>query len=125
VWFDLSLQNQAAETFGGFGNMTVGQAEFLFGVERGIGVVQTKAALRNFADAAPFARDDLENLANQLLRRLVAFAAHGAGILVFNLGAAGFELLHHHQHALQNIQRLETGDDNRHVIFAARGGYSQ
>src|ERR1035438_1569864 len=55
VRFDLSLQNQAAETFGGFVNMMVGQAEFFFGVERGIGVVQTEAALRNFPDAAPLA----------------------------------------------------------------------
>jgi len=86
VRFDLSLQNQAAETLGGFVNMMVGQAEFFFGVERGVGVVQAEAALRNFADAAPLARHDLENLADKLLRRLVAFAAHGAGVLIFNLG---------------------------------------
>ena len=61
---DLSLQNQAAETFGGFVNMMVGQAELLFGIERGMGVVQAETALRNFADAAPFARHDLENLVN-------------------------------------------------------------
>ena len=68
VRFDLSLQNQATETFDGFGDVMVGQAEFLFGVERGVGVVQTKAALRDFADAAPLARHDLENLANEFLR---------------------------------------------------------
>ena len=93
---DLSLQNQAAETFGGFGNVMISQAEFLFGVERGVGVVQAKAALRNFADAAPLAGHDLENLANQFLRRPVAFALYGADVLIFNLGAAGFELLHDH-----------------------------
>ena len=39
------------------------------------------------------------------------------GVLVFHFRAAGFELLHRHQNALQNVQRLETGDDNRHAVF--------
>jgi len=66
VRFDLSLQNQAAEAFGRFINVMVGQIKFLFGIERGIGVVQAEAALGNFADAAPLARHDLENFVDKL-----------------------------------------------------------
>jgi hypothetical protein len=84
----------------------------------------TQAALRNFTDAAPFAGNDFENFLDQILRRLVAFAAHGAAVLVFHFGAAGFKLLHRHQHALQNVQRLEAGDDNRHAVFFRDGKYS-
>ena len=88
VRLDLPLQNQAAKAFDRFGNVMVSQAEFLLRIERGIGFSQTKAALRNFANTAPFARHDLENLPNQFLRRSVAFAAHRADILIFDLGAA-------------------------------------
>ncbi len=55
----------------------VGQAEFFRRVERRVFVAQAKAALRNFADAAPFARHDLKNLFDQFLRRLVALAPDG------------------------------------------------
>ena len=62
-----------------------------------------------------------KTFADQFLRRLIAFAADRAAVLVFHLGAAGFQLLHAHQHALQNVQRLKAGDDNRHVIFRREG----
>ena len=121
VRFDLPLQNQTTKALGGFVNVIFRHAEFLLGVECGVGLVQTEAALRDFTDAAPFARDDAEHLANQFLRGLVAFAAHRTRVLIFDLRPAGFQLLHNHQHALQNIQRLKAGHHNRHMVFCRDG----
>src|SRR5579859_5923361 len=95
-----SLQYQAADAFLRFLDMMFRHAEFFLGVEGRIRFVQAQAALRDFTDAAPFARDDAEHLTDQFLRRLVAFAAHRARILVFDFGPARFQLFHHHQHAL-------------------------
>ena len=43
-----------------------------------------------------------------------------AGVLVLDLGPARFELLDAHQHALQDVQRLEAGDHDRHVVLLRR-----
>src|ERR1035437_7256631 len=90
---DLPLQNKTAQTFGRFFDVMIREAKSFLRVERRVCLVQTQTALWNFAEAAPFARHDLENFAHQLLRRLITLAPHRAAILIFHLGAAGFELL--------------------------------
>ena len=80
--------------------MPVGEAVFFLRVKRRVGISQAESALRNLADAAPFAGNDLENFFDQILRRLVAFAADSTAVLVFHLCPARFKLLHDHQDAL-------------------------
>ena len=43
---------------------------------------------------------------------------------ISHLGAARFELFDAHRHALKDVQRLETGHDDRHAVFLAIGSYS-
>ncbi len=54
--------------------------------------------------------------------RAVALGPNAAGVLVLDLVPALFQLLHAMQHALQNIDRLETGDDDRHAVLLRRSG---
>ena len=81
--------------------------------------------LRDLADAAPRARHHLEHLGDQRLRGPVALLADHARVLVLDLGAALLELLHAQVDALQDVERLEAGDDDRHAgSCAAIGRYS-
>ena len=47
----------------------------------------------------------------------IALRADGPRVLVLDLGPACFELLDAQQHALEDIQRFETGDHDRHVVL--------
>ena len=76
-----------ADAEGRFGNAAIPQAKFLFGVERRVSRTQTQPARRDFPDTPPLARHDAENFAHELLRRLIAFAAHGTRVLIFHLRA--------------------------------------
>src|SRR5579871_649070 len=76
---------------------------------------QSVAALRDRANAAPFAVTHLEDILDQLFRRRVALLSDDPAVLVLHLGPAGFELLHATQDALEHIDRLEAGDDDRHL----------
>ena len=63
VGLDLALQDQAAEAFGRFFDAQAGHAELALGIEGRVGVAQAQAALRDLADAPPFAGGDLEDFA--------------------------------------------------------------
>src|SRR5579885_2744036 len=82
--FFQTLQNQAGKTLHRFLHAPIRQAEFFLRVEGGEFVAQTQPALWNFAQAAPLARNDLENSSDQGLRRSVAFAANEAAVLIFH-----------------------------------------
>lgn len=66
--------------------------ETAFGVEIAVGFGEAEPALGNVTDAAPASRYDAEDLADDLLRRLVALATDGTTALVLDLGASGLEL---------------------------------
>ncbi len=63
------------------------------------------------------ARIQGEHFRHQIARGDVALVLHRAGVLIFDLGAALFQLCHAHRHALQQVYRLEAGDDYRHFVF--------
>ena len=53
---------------------------------------------------------------HQRLRRLVARLGDHARVLVLDLGPALFQLLQAEVDALQQVERLEAGDDDRHAV---------
>ena len=61
-------------------------------------------------------RNNGEHLVHQFLGGYVAFPAHTARILIFDLGTAFLKLLNDHVDALQDVDWLETGDDKGHMI---------
>src|SRR5690606_13983105 len=71
----------------------------------------------DFAHSSPLARDHLEHAGHDLLRWTVAFRADGPAVLVLDFGPAGLELADAHEHALQDVQRLEARDHNGHPIL--------
>src|SRR6185312_10654440 len=97
----------------------------LFYVEQLLGIMlaefpaQLVSAFGNRAYAAPLAVSDLKNTEDQLLRGLVAIAIEHAGILVFDFRPPRFKLPQRHQRALQNVQRLEAGDNDRDLEAGA------
>ena len=57
-----------------------GDAELALGIEGGVSLVEAQAAAGYLTDAAPFAGGNLEDLADELLGRAVAFLAHRAAV---------------------------------------------
>src|SRR5574341_99947 len=94
-----------------------GERKAALGVELGKLRTHAQAAARDGADAAPIAVHQLEYLRDEILRRLVAVTAHRAHVLVFDLVPSLFELVYREQHALENVQRLEPGDDDRDLVL--------
>ena len=74
------------------------------------------AAVRDRAEAAPLEivahREDLFERGERLR---VALVAHDAAVLVFDLGAAGAKLAEQERDGLEDVGRLEAGDDDRAV----------
>src|SRR5512139_936268 len=79
-----ALEHQPADALAGFLRRAAGDAEPLFGIERGVGVAEPETTLRDLADPAPLAGHDAEDVADQVLRRRVARVADRARILVFD-----------------------------------------
>ena len=67
--------------------------------------------------AAPLARAHLEHGQHLLLGERDALAGHGAGVLVLDLVPALLELADRHPDALEQVERLEAGDDDRHAVL--------
>jgi hypothetical protein len=76
---------------------------------------QAQAALLDRADAAPRAVAGLEHPGHHRLRGLVAAEGDRADELVLDLGASLLELSDQHQDALEQVDRLEPRDDERHA----------
>src|SRR5712671_5152369 len=91
--------------------------ELPFGVEGGELLAYAQAAARNRANAPPVAVHQLEHARDEILGRLIAVPAHGARVLVLDVVTPCFELAHGQQHAFENVERLESGDDDRHAIL--------
>ncbi len=116
-----TLQHQPADALGWLLYTALGHAKLPLGIERGVRRVQTETAAGNFADSAPLARHDTEDVADELLRGPGAFAAHRARGLVFDLCAARLLLLDAHEHTVQNVQGLKARDHDRHAVFGGDG----
>ena len=86
-------------------------------VEAGVGALQPQAALRDDADAAPAVVDDLEDAVHYRQRLRIALALHGAAVLVLDLVPSRLELLDEHVRRLEEVERLEAADDDRHAVL--------
>ena len=94
-------------------------------LEQTLGVVvsvfaESVAARRDRADAAPFAIAHFEDLVDQLFRRGIAVALNDPAILNLDLGPALFSCCDDAQHAFEHVDRLEAGDDDRHLETPAQ-----
>src|ERR1044072_4379741 len=58
-----------------------------------------------------------ENFGQHLERLAIAVTLDGAPVLIFDLGPAFDDLFDDHINGLQNIERFETGHDQRFFIF--------
>src|SRR5580693_10435197 len=82
---------------------------------------QLEAAGGNLTQAAPLAVNDFKDFENAFLGGAVAFAACGAGVLVLDFVAAFLQLADRHENSVQNVERLETGDDNGNFVALGDG----
>ena len=74
-------------------------------------------ALGDEAEAAPLeVRPQLEHLGHHLERRRVALVGDDAPVLVLDLAAALGELAQDHLDRLEDVERLEAGDDQRLAV---------
>ena len=112
-----ALQHLAALRGFGIGDAHAGHVEALLGIPFCIVVADAQRRLRDEAQAAPFKiRPQLEDLGHCLERGAIALPRHNALVLVLNLRFAGFQLAQQHHDRLQQIQRLEAGDDDGLVL---------
>src|SRR3989338_4565124 len=116
-----ALQDLGALAFGRLFDAGVGEAEDSFSVEGGELRPQPQPAPGNPPQAAPLAVADFEDFFHDLLGGAVAFAGHGADVLVFGFGAALFELLDEHGDGFEQVERLEAPHDDGHAKVAAQG----
>ena len=93
------------------------QAEAANRIVGRVTIAQAHRAFWQSVESAPSAIDEGEHFRHQIARGDVALVPHRAGVLIFDLGAALFELRHTHRHALQQVHRLKAGDDYRHFEF--------
>ena len=85
---------------------------------------QPPTARRDHPDAAPGAVDDLEDVLEHLDRDRVAVRRDRPGIGVLHLGPAFLELVDRAPDALEDVERLEPGDDDGHTEALRERGYS-
>ena len=95
--------------------------EELLGIEVAELVAQPEAAAGNGADAAPLAVVDFEDSCDEILGGAIAAAVEDAGVLIFDFGAAGLQLLDGHEHAFENIERLKACDHDGHMEARGEG----
>ena len=84
----------------------------------GVRPAQAQTARRNLADATPAPGHDVEDLADQALRFGVALATDRARVLILDVTAPLLELPNAHRDALQDVERLEPGHHDGHVVAA-------
>ena len=96
---------------------TFGYGELSFGVEAGIFVAQLDAGVIDRSKAPPLEEfAQFVNARHRAQRRRIAAFGNDAGILVFDFDATLFDLPQDHPDRLQDIERLEAGDDHRLAI---------
>src|ERR1035438_6201467 len=82
-------------------------------------LAQLVTAFRDRPHSSPLAISDFKHIEYQFLRRLVPFPVQDARVFVLYFGAPALQLPDGHQDSLQNVQRLESRDDDRHLELRA------
>src|SRR5690348_13402180 len=90
--------------------MNAGDLEPLLGIECAVVRIQPPATVRNYADSAPGTVRHLEDLGQQLLRLQVSPIGHDALVSIFDMVLALLQLNHRAPYAVEQIERLESGD---------------
>jgi hypothetical protein len=88
----------------------------VFGVELAVAFGQPPAAVRDHPDAAPGAVGDLEDVGEHRLGGGVALRANSPGVGVLDGVLAAFELSDRTADALEDVERFEAGDHDRHAV---------
>ncbi len=99
-----------------FPRAQAGHGEAGLGVIGGELVRERETAHRDGADAPPHPVTDTEHTPDGRLRLDVPGPPHGADVLVLHLRAAFFELAHRHEDALQDVEWLKSGHDDRDLV---------
>jgi len=115
-----SLQHLGTDALGWFVHRHLRQLEHLFGVVRGELRPQPQAACGDGAHAPPLAVADFKDLGHDALCRQIPCVADGAHLLVFDLGASGFELGDEHRDGFEQIERFESAHHDGHAEFSAQ-----
>src|SRR5215471_14647840 len=116
---DDALQDFAALAGFRIGDLQIREREFSLGVEFRISLPDADAGMIDRSEAAPFKElAQLEDLIDCGQRGAIANACDDAGILVFDFAAPRVQLLEQHPHRLQDVERLEAGDDYRLAVVA-------
>src|SRR5579884_117729 len=122
-WLDDALQHLAALAGFRVGDPGVRHRELPLRVERGVLLPYPDAGMVDRTEAAPFKEfAQLVYFRDRPQRRGIARVRNDAGVLVLDLAAAFGELLQHHPDRLQDVERLEAGDDERPVVVLPRTG---
>ena len=102
-----ALQNLGGDAFGGLFDARGFDVEAAFRIESGVFGTQSVAGRGDEADAAPFAVAHFEDFEHAVAGSSVALAGDGAHVLVFDFGAALFELADEHEDGFQEVEGLE------------------
>lgn len=111
-WLAFAAKHPPAQAFALSFGLQRNRPETIFGIHVGKRPGQAETAFRNLADAAPASWHHAEHFLYRRLCRSVALAPHRTAVLVFHLCAPLFQLSYTTVDALENIERLEPGDDN-------------
>jgi len=111
-----ALQNLTRNAFFRFSRLDSLDGEDLFRIVVCILGAECVPAVRNLADAAPVAIRCLKHLRHQLSGGHIPFAPDGAGILILHFHSSLLQLPNSHIHALQDINGLESGDDDGRLV---------
>src|SRR5579859_723487 len=120
-WLDGSAEDIAGAAERRLFSVNAGDVETLFGVEFAIGVAQAPTALWNYADAAPGAIGDREDFCEKFLRGAITVEGDDAAVGVLDFVTAGLELKDDAANAVEQIERLKAGDDERNAVLLREG----
>src|SRR5579872_1007398 len=112
-----SLQNQSADALRRFAGRLTLEGEAEVGIVFSKTSAKLKSASRDFSEAAPLPGSYFENLCNAFLRRAIPFPPHGSRVLILDVVAPFFELADRHVDAFEQVEGLESGDNDRDFIF--------
>lgn len=117
VWLDQTLQHFSGTADARLVSMDIGHRKTLFGIKIRILRCQLPTAVRDRSDAAPRPVRHGEHILEHRFRCGVALRGDGTGVSIFDLVSTRFQLQHRLSDALQQIQRLESGDDDRDLVL--------
>src|SRR5664279_2029465 len=117
VRLDQALQHLTGAAQGRFDGPDSSDIETVLRVELRVLLRQPPAAAGDHPDAPPRAVGAGEHVGQHRLGRGVAVGTDRTGVGVLDLVLAGFQLPHGQPDALQDVQRLESGHHDRHLVL--------